>query len=137
VCFGCSTRAAREVFRAMATEVASPNGGIGVAAQSAPVWFALHAGDVTYGMDAAKPAKRAAMAAGFYISAEPLTSAVPMATAIGNHDMLMFQQPSTVENRASDGIHAAQSELAVLDQSTASVLGCSSVCARARVCVGK
>ena len=86
----------------MATEVGSPNGDTNPPEQAAPVWFALHAGDVTYGMDAATPAKRAAMATGFYIGAEPLSSAVPMATALGNHDLRTFQQSSTAVKRASE-----------------------------------
>ena len=84
-------------------EVASPNGGTEDAGQPAEVWFALHGGDASYGMDAATPGKRAAMAAGFFIAAEPLASAVPMATALGNHDLRMFQSPLSTDNHARDG----------------------------------
>ena len=89
-------------------EVASPNGGTEDASQPAEVWFALHGGDASYGMDTATPEKRAAMAAGFFIAAEPLASAVPMATALGNHDLRMFLSSFSSDNHMSDG--SSQSE---------------------------
>lgn len=101
VAAGCSTRAAREVFLAMAAESMPLDGKEEVNAQTPTVWFALHGGDASYGMDAAAPAKRAAMASGFFIAAEPLASVVPMAIALGNHDMRMFQ--SSTDSSVGDG----------------------------------
>jgi hypothetical protein len=126
-----STRVARSVFRAMGVEATSAyrdadddpdidaddafSRAVGEAVHAnadpvAPVWFALHGGDASYGMDAATPAKRAAMAAGFYIAAEPLASAVPMATAIGNHDMRMFQRSSSSASSSSSADGSGEGE---------------------------
>ena len=76
-----STYAARRVFRSMALRAN---------ASSAPVGFALHGGDVTYGADGVSSAKAAALAAAFYEAAEPLASMVPVANALGNHDLRVF-----------------------------------------------
>ena len=59
-------------------------------ASSAPVGFALHGGDVTYGADGVSSAKATTLAAAFYEAAEPLASIVPMANALGNHDLRVF-----------------------------------------------
>lgn len=93
-----STAAARAVFADMGAEITAG----AYRSTVSPVRFALHGGDATYGMDGADAAKRAAMAMGFYAAAQPVASAVPMMTALGNHDLLMFRSQNPQQQLSAE-----------------------------------